>query len=136
MGHSTRYLNTDLVLESAEDLRPLAAALEQGGLLVLHVDRRDDGAWLAVVEASLDLPEPAASLAALLDVVEPLDPALRLTWDRCAVRAFDVGYQVGDGPWGFTQAIPPALLVRVAALGAELRVTVYPAEPPSRPPEG
>jgi len=129
------YCNTDLDLTNAGDLTPLGEAFESAGLLQLHVTQSDNGMWYAIFEAgTLDeerddrerYVKPELDIAVMLAVVESLAPPLRVLWDGCTIREFDIGYDCGNEPWAFNQGLSNALLRRIAAAGATLRVTLYP----------
>jgi len=128
MDSTIRYLNTDLDLTSSVDLTTLAAALETGGVPPLHVSRREDGLWYACCETIKQFEEPEGNIAAILVVVESLAEPLRAIWSGCMRREFNIGYDCGTKPWAFTQALSNELLGRIAAAGASLRITLYPAE--------
>ena len=123
---STIYLNTDLDLVSSEDLTPLAEALEARGLFTLHVEPRDDGLWYATLETGIQHGEPESNIAAMVEAVESLNERHRTRWSRCTRREFNVGYDCGAEPRAFDQGLSSSLLGRVAALGASLRITLYP----------
>jgi len=122
----TRYLNTDLDLTSADDLTALAAALEAAGVFPLHVTRGENGLWYATFETDEQYPEPEPNIATMLTVIEGLTPTLKSVWARCSRREFNIGYDCGLEPWAFNQGLSAALLGRMAATGASLRVTLYP----------
>ena len=125
-----KYLNTDLDLVAADDLTPLAAGLTALGVHALHVDRREDGLWYATFETDDSCEEPEHSIVLMLAAVESLDGPLRGAWRACVVREFNVGYESGDGPWGFNQLVSAETLRRMADAGTGLRVTLYPPAPP------
>jgi hypothetical protein len=127
------YLNTDLDLTSAEDPTALAAAFEIGSIPPLHVTHAADGRWYATFETSAQFAEPEANIAAMLDVVESLARPLRSVWDACTRREFNIGYECGAEPWAFNQGLPAELLGRMAAVGASMRVTLYPGREPATP---
>ena len=127
------YLNTDLDLTSAEDLTALAAAFEGRGVLPLHVTHGADALWYATFETSVQFAEPEPNIGAMLVIVESLARPLRSMWDGCTRREFNIGYDCGDEPWAFTQGLPADLLGRMAAVGASLRVTLYPDREPAPP---
>lgn len=141
MDETTRYRTTDLYLYSDDDLAALAAALQArlparcvGVNRLTHPE-----AWYC--NFSIDggpggpAEEPEPGIAAVLAVIEALDPPLRSAWARCSQRVFDVGYDFGRGPFAFRQELSAETLGRLAAVGASLRVTLYsdpgtgPAEP-------
>jgi hypothetical protein len=126
MDNKICYLNTDLVLTSAEHLAELAAALKVGGVFALHVTRGDDGNWHASFETQEQHDNPESNIVAMLAVVESLPEQVRSVWTKCSLREFNVGYDCGLEPWAFNQGLSAELLGRMAAAGASLRVTLYP----------
>jgi hypothetical protein len=129
------YINTDLDLKSADDLAPLVAAFQAANVFALHVTLGDDGVWVAALETETQYDEPEPNIAALVAVAEALPDELRSAWARCTLRELNIGYDCGAHPWGFTQALAPELLRRVAALGASVRITLYPDREPVGAPQ-
>lgn len=139
MDESTRYRTTDLYLFSGDDLTALGEAL-QARCPTLHVvvnrlSHRGD-AWFcnfSIDREAAEQPEPG--IAAMLAVIEALDPPLRSAWAGCSQRVFDIAYDCGREPFAFHQELSAEILGRLAAVGASLRVTLYsdpgtsPAEP-------
>ena len=126
MNGLIQFLNTDLVLTSAEDLTALASSLDAAGLFPLQVALGDDGFWYAAFETSADYDEPDTNIAAMLTCVETLAPELKLVWSRCTLREFNIGYDCGKEPWAFNQGLSTEVLRRMAEVGATLRITLYP----------
>jgi len=142
VNDETFYRNTDLVLTSAADLTPLAVALESAGLSPFGATRCDDGRRYVAFETgrfAAEPSEPAADIAAMLDAIEKLPPAVRVLWSACDRREFNIGCDPGVEPWSFEQRLPAALLGRIALAGASLAVTIYayrapdPADGPALP---
>ena len=129
MDGITQYLNTDLDLLSADDLTALAAAFEVRGLMPTCEIRPYDGQWHArfagnsTADECYDEPEP--TIAAMLAVIEALDPPLRSAWAGCSQREFDIGYECRREPFHFHQGLSAGILARLVAAGASLRVTLY-----------
>ena len=126
MDNTICYLNTDLDLNSADDLTTLATVFKAGGVSPLHVTRCDDGLWYATFETDHGHAEPEVGIAIMLAVVESLSAPLRIVWDGCTRREFNIGYDCGAEPWAFNQGLSAELLVRMSAAGASLRMTLYP----------
>ena len=124
-----QYINTDLDLVSAQDLGPLAAALDARGLMVLHVDRREDGLWYATFETDESHGEPEPNFLSFLDAIASLDDGIAPAWHACQIRELNIGYECGTEPWAFNQAISAKTLERVAAADIALRITLYPEDP-------
>ena len=138
MKRVTRYLNTDLCLISTDDLTELVAAFKAGGVSLLcpHDElRAHEGRYFVAFEANEFYTEPEPSIAAMLDVIEALPAPLRALWDRCQQREFNMGFDCGDEPWSYIQTLSPRLLERLAATGACLALTLYPATDDDARPE-
>jgi hypothetical protein len=126
MNNSISYLNTDLDLVSSNDLTELVKAFEVRDVFSLHVTHDDDGQWYATLETDREHLEPESNIAEMLGVLECLGDPLRNVWDLCTLREFNIGYNCGAKPWSFNQGLSNALLNRIAAAGASLRITLYP----------
>jgi len=133
MDELTRYRTTDLYLFSDDDLTPLATALQArlpalciGVNRLAHPHRE---AWYCnfSIDGGPDGPaeEPEPGIAAVLAVIEALDPPQRSAWAGCSQRVFDVAYDCGRGPFAFRQELSAETLGRLASAGAALRVTLY-----------
>lgn len=126
------FLNTDLVLASPDRdaLVALVGAFEAHAIPALHdIHAHVDGTWLVAVDPLAfedGDSHPDSTIDALLTVVETLAPSLRAHWERCTTREFDMGFEAtaarGNAP------VSHAIVQRVAAVGASLRVTIYPTD--------
>jgi hypothetical protein len=92
------YLNTDLDLTSAGDLRALATAFETQGVQALHVTHGEDGMWYATFEVHGQHDDPEPTITTLLGVIESLDASLQAVWTGCTRREFNIGYDCGASP--------------------------------------
>lgn len=121
------YLNTDLDLSSTADLTELVDSLQSAGVRALHgVTHSDDGLWYALFETKEQRTDPESSIAHMLVAIESLSGPLRAIWDGCKLREFNIGYDCGEKPWAFNQGLSAAVLGRMSAAGASLRITMYP----------
>lgn len=118
------YINTDLLLQSENDLSDLVSYFNGADCFDLYVseDRKSAG-----FESNLtaENPAPAQTIAALLDAVDRLDGALLAAWRACEVREFDIGFNCGQDPYSTHDRLPPDLLKRVADAGITLVITLY-----------
>jgi hypothetical protein len=125
------YINTDLVLESKQDLSVLAAYFDQKAHL-LYAEPQN-GIWHVSVEARgsgiADDPKsrPQRDIAALLKLLESLPPKRRTMLRTCLTFDFNVGWQSSDRRPEGHFSLPPAMLSRIAHLGATFTVTIYPS---------
>ncbi len=126
MDNTICYLNTDLDLVCPDDLTELARVLEVGGVRALHVTRAEDAKWYSTFETAKQRAEPEASISQMLSVIESFAEPIRSLWTRCTLREFNIGYDCGAEPWAFNQKLSPGSLARLGAVGASLRITLYP----------
>ncbi|MBI3836595.1 MAG: hypothetical protein HY288_01500 [Planctomycetia bacterium] len=124
-----RYLNTDLDLVAPRDITELAALLEAHGVRALQVTHAEDSCWYAVFETEEQHEEPERNMSAMLDAIESFDANARALWSQCTLREFNIGYDCGDERWAFNNGLTNTTLQRAAAVGASLRVTLYPERP-------
>jgi hypothetical protein len=140
MDEVTSYRTTDLDLFSAEDLTPLAAALEAQGLRVGHralwIDETEwfriaEPQWFWSFQAGGEGPyeDPEPAVAALLTAVEALDPPTRAAWEGCSQRVFNLAYDCGTRPLSVRYDLSAGTLARLAAAGGLLRITLYALDP-------
>ena len=126
------YQQTDLDLHAAFDLRPLCDELVARGMELLHCTEIRRGQWQAILEQFSEdgnTPEaPEASLDLLLEAIEALPPDLRAEWDRCELRAFDMGFNARLHPFSWQTPLSAETVRRAAAVGASFGVTIYAPE--------
>lgn len=128
------YLTTDLDIVSKHSLDELATAFTLHGVPPRDVTKGANGLIYATINARSSHLEPEQDIAEMLAVVESLDASLREIWSECSIREFNIGFDCGKTPWGFNQPLSADLVLRIAAAGASLRVTIYPEEPPTSEP--
>lgn len=122
-----RFLNIDLDVRSRRSLAPLAAAWPWAQQ-PLGTDGKPNPNWLILIpRGNANTAEAAARL--LLEHVATLSPVARRCWNQASKRTFDVGVQAGMGARAFEGVqLSPGTILRIASIGARLRVTVYPPE--------
>ena len=124
----TRYLNTDLDIESKTDLCALTDDLSRRKWVVLHSGQHDDGVWRASFEHLWNSEAGAEqAIAGMLDVLERLPGHLKTIWTAGQKRDFNIGIQAEQWPHAFGQTLSNELLARVASAGASISITVYAA---------
>ena len=126
------YQQTDLDLHAAFDLRPLCDGLVERGMWLCHCTEVRPGWWQAILERDPEdgnTPEaPETSLRLLLEAIEALPPDLRAAWDRCELRAFDMGFNARLRPFSWQTPLSAETVRRAAAVGASFGVTIYAPE--------
>lgn len=122
---ASSFLNVDLDLRSRADLTPLVDRLEPK-TVVLRAEKYR-GIYVASFELlSFRASTPDGCIAGLAGLIEDLPPAARRLWNGASERVFDVGIQAGADRQAFKPKIKAATLERVAALRADIVVTIYP----------
>ena len=121
----TRYLNTDLDIESNEDLSVLIEDLGED-VIVLH-----HGLVKGVNHASFELAHdtysgPDEVVCGYCNLIENLSPQGRAIWDKCFTRLIDLGFESGVSPSRYWFELRPSTITRVAAIGASLATSIYP----------
>lgn len=125
MAALSHFVNLDLVLESNSDFGMLIAHLDQS-VFVLHHQQHDQQ-WLLVLETNgTESPDPTTCTRQFLALIESFPDAIRRLWDGCTSRTFSYGFKGGRDFPALDTTIPADLLLRMARLGADVGITVYP----------
>ncbi len=124
----TQFLNVDLEVDSASDLRPLVSAFGKK-VFVLRCDRykRTYGARLEVAPATPILTADA-TIREFCRLIERLPVEARRDWEKAKMRSFSIGIQAGFEPGTLDFPISPDTVRRAAQLNAGIVVTVYAAQ--------
>ena len=126
------FLNIDLDVRSRRSLAPLVAAWPSSYQPLMEQERRDSR-WLILNPRSVRKLSAEAAAKQLLRDVEKLSGAARRCWMQAHRRTFDIGVQAGGPGRAFEDVrLSPETLGRIAAAGASIQVTVYPAYPRER----
>jgi len=128
------FLNVDLELESNQSLDIIAR--EFGDKVhILHNGPLQKIPYLLALEVYAgDDTDPESIIEVFCDLIDGLRPKARAAWRKAAARRFDIGIESGtvdrSGFGALCLSLSPATLKRVAALDAEVIITVYPPRPP------
>lgn len=125
IGH---FLNVDLEIQSKADLAPLAAELEQVGV-VLHCGPMGDGYLLTFEDNSAETGDPDGRIHSICQIIEKLSPAAKARWRSASHREFNVGLGATTEHVAAQFAPRRDTLRRILRLRATLGVTVYKADP-------
>lgn len=121
----TKYLNTDLVVDSPKDLQALVDDLDDHVIVLYHGPF--NGAHRAVFELTLDSAvRPEDVFDGFCALIENLSPQAKVVWRDCDKRILDIGIEAGDSPRPYTLELSSLILHRVSALGGGLMITIYP----------
>ena len=119
-----QYLNTDLVIESHEDISRIVEEFGGDVVLLYHGEMR--GYRHASFEIAGNSGDADMVINYFCSLVEELPEDVRRIWDGCCSRVLDVGYDSGTSPQNFRSQIRAATVRRVAAIGASIVITIYP----------
>ncbi len=122
-----QYLNTDLELESENDVTAIVEAFGED-VIVLH-----HGMARALHHAAFGIAGshagPDEDIRYFCTRVEALPPEARTVWNGCCTRVFDIGYKSGNGSPAYRSELRSGTVRAVSAIGASIVVTVYPVGP-------
>jgi hypothetical protein len=121
------FVNVDLDLESSDDLTPLVTALEPHAY---SLERPTGRASFELNEFD-DAAGPEPIILEFVRLVTNLPPDARNLWDRASRRILDVGLQSSREPFHETHCLAAETLRAVAAIGAEIAITIYALDPSS-----
>lgn len=133
-GVSTRpavppaFICVDLDLESRNSLGMLLTELE-ADLVLLRSESRD-GKYFASLEFAIGEADPEASLLAFLKLISSLTGEARSIWDESSQRTFNVGLDSGNEGAMHAFQLSNSTLREVVAVGAQVKVTLYPVASP------
>lgn len=120
------FRTIDLDVRSRRSLTPLVSAWPG-----VYQPLPSDSRWLIL--NAFDSTTAEAAAKELLQHISRLRGAARQCWKQAHRRMFDIGVQAGGpGSRAFEEVrLTADTLRRIAAAGAQIQVTVYPAEPAS-----
>lgn len=121
------FLNLDLELEASTDLASIAVSFGRR-VFVLYCGEAGSGFRLSVepvIDGGLS-GDPFACTEYFLGLLEGLQQQHGDLWRSCSSRTFDYGFDGGLEENPFHTKIHADHLARMASLGIELRITVYP----------
>ena len=139
LSAAASFLNLDLELESSADLASIAESFGRR-VFVLYCGEAGSGFRLSVepiIDGGLS-GDPFACTEQFLSLIEGLQQVHGDLWRSCSSRVFDYGFDGGLEENPIHTNLPVDHLARMAKLGVELRITVYPyrASEPEGEPDG
>jgi hypothetical protein len=121
----TNYLNTDLVVDSHNDLQTLVDEFGDNVIVLYHGPFNDT--YRAVFELTFDSAvDPEEVVNGFCELVENLSPQGRTVWDDSYKRVMDIGIESGDSPRPYTLELSSSALRRVSVLEGSLMISIYP----------
>lgn len=119
-----QYLNTDLEIESKEDLSKIVEEFGEDVSVLYQGEIR--GYQHATFEIAGSTSGADEVINYFCSLVEGLPKEVRELWDGCCSRLLDIGYESGTSPQNFRSEIRASTIQRVAKIGAGIVVTIYP----------
>lgn len=122
-----RYLNVDLDVEGERDFIEALLIHWQANIIALNTPAESGrpAARIELVQEDLNA-NAATTIAQFCTLVENLPPDLQLGWHQCPLRVLNIGYDSGRQRPALVEALPDALLARVAQSFSALEITIYP----------
>ena len=123
MMNPPRYLNTDLEIDSREDMTPLVKEFGEDVFVMYN------GEWGKNFRCSFEVNESMAhaneAISYFSMLIESLSKESQKLWDSALKKVFAVGFESGSVE-KLELDIEPYVLERAAKLGAKLTIVVYP----------
>ncbi|NER84276.1 MAG: hypothetical protein F6K42_33020 [Leptolyngbya sp. SIO1D8] len=117
------FLNVDLEIESHQDLQPIVHDFGEDAINLYC--GKAQGHYVATFEAP-HTADVDAAIAYFCALVDALEEETKVLWETAFTKVFDVGYESGLEPRSYLSEIRADTIQKVAALGAALRITIYP----------
>jgi hypothetical protein len=122
-SEGTHFLNVDLELITDGVLAPLLDHWSTEVVVLRNsIEESNRTAWL---ELKGQYESPEQVIVAFLDLVHALPVQVKLVWDVCSDRCFNVGIQSGVSPHSSVFSFSAGTLHQVAAVHARIDFTVY-----------
>ena len=125
MLSATHYVNADLEISSGSFLTALSKHFKSKSLTCLFCSQSNDGQWHTTIASGEQHDSAEPSIIDLLKAIESLKGEHDETWKTSSKRELNVGYQCGEEPWFYENLISNDTLLRIAKVGADLRITLY-----------
>jgi len=120
------YINTDLEIDSREDLTIIGQEFGEGATEMYNGDWGKNKR--AAFEIAGGFADVNGAIRMFCTLVETLSPEARSVWDRSLSKTFSVGLQSGNSDARLETAIEPRIVERVAQIGASISFVVYPID--------
>ncbi len=128
--NDVRYLNTDLLIKSREDLTPIVKSFGED-VFVLSNDKTGEF-YYSYFEISGSHAAANEDIEYFCSLIEGLDEKERKIWDNSFYKIFDLGYESGDTTQSYSTDVKPETISRIAKCGASIRITIYPLAPENK----
>ena len=118
-----KYLNTDLEIDSLEDMSLLVDEFGEDVFVIYN------GEWGKNYRCAFEVNESLAhaneAISFLCMLVEALPEDIRKIWDNALKKVLSIGFESGSSE-KLEVEIEPYVLERAAQIGAKLNIVIYP----------
>lgn len=120
------FLNVDLEIESDRNLQPIVDSFGNDAVNLYCGQAR--GHYLATFEVANVATDADSIISYFCMLVKALDKEAKELWDNALTKVFDIGYEsvLEARSYSYSSEIRAETIEIVAALGASLRITIYP----------
>jgi len=129
MASLSYFLNLDLVLKSNSDLSAFIDHLDQKVIVLAHEEFAHQFLLNLELVEGYETKDAAWHTQQFLTLIEALPEAERALWNGCLSRTFSYGFRGGCDYPALDATLTADLLLRIAKLGADIGITVYPYQP-------
>jgi hypothetical protein len=119
------FLNVDLVVDSEENLQPIADELAENIFVMFNGEWQNNLNRLSVCLKESHEKTANEIVSDFCSLLENLSASSKWIWDKCHSKKFDVGFESGNIV-GLETEIQAKTVERIAKLGASILVTIYP----------
>lgn len=127
------FLNVDLEIEAPHPLDHLCRELVASGAHRLY-----NGESMAGYLASFEVDggtndgskaDPNTLVTKFCDIIDGFDERAKADWSGAHSKTFDLGYEADAEPGSFHSELRNDLVRRIALIGVDIRITLYPRRP-------
>jgi hypothetical protein len=118
------FLNLDVVLKSKASFDALVAHLGESVVVLTHHEHERQ--FMLVLELADQIDDAQSCTQQFLAIIDTLPDTVMSVWKACTSRTFSYGFDSGSDHPALDTTISADLLRRIAAIGADIEITVYP----------
>jgi hypothetical protein len=118
------FLNLDVVLRSNTSFDALIAHLGERVVVLSHHEHERQ--FTLVLELAEQIDDAQSCTQHFLSLIDALPDAAKKLWMACTSRTFSYGFDSGANHPALDTTISADLLRRIAAINADIEITVYP----------
>ncbi|MBI4913097.1 MAG: hypothetical protein HY823_10200 [Acidobacteria bacterium] len=120
-----RYLNTDLIIRSKTEFKPIIDFLNEK-VLFLWNDIIDDKFTIGIESNLLQKNGPEDDINYLLLIFESMPNNLHEIWNKIDEKIIDIGFECEHIKFTMDQEITSKLIQKLGAMGFSMNIRIYP----------